>query len=311
MIFKKTSLTFLSVALLMCLSEGAAAAWKNLQHVGSEVHLYIPKKSAQNSKRSLMINLHGCAQKGEVLKLHGNWEDAANEFNAVVAIPEVPGGGVYAGCWDYYGLNHRRSNRHNKFILSLVESIKSLYNINPHKVYISGLSSGGGLAHVLGCLAPEVFAGVGLNAAPAVGSSAGQISRASLDVEEIKKNCLRLAANKRQHLQGQIASIIFGDNDYIVDPEYGRRIGKALSELYRADSEKSFDVGQYPGTNSLGSGLQYSRNNMFVVSVIENTGLGHNWPAGQGGNSPIFVNKKSLNYPYYLLKFFAKNNRRP
>lgn len=282
--------------------------WSDVQHDSTRVHLYVPKKA---KGRSLMINLHGCAQKGEILKVHGNWEEAANQFNTIIAIPEVPRGGVYAGCWDYYGINHNRKNRHNKFILSLVNSLKGLYNVDPHKVYISGLSSGGGLAHSIGCLAPEVFAGVGLNATPAVGSSATQISRAALSSDEIKANCLKLAGVKRQYLQGQIASLIFGDNDYIVDPEYARRIGKALSEIYQADSEASIKIEGLPGANSVGTGIVYNRQNKSVVSVIENTGLGHNWPAGQGGSSSNFVNKQSINYPFYLLQFLSANNRRP
>lgn len=172
-------------------------------------------------------------------------------------------------------------------------------------------SSGGGLAHLISCLAPEVFAGVGLNAAPAVGSTAGQISRVALTSDEIKANCLKLAGDKRQYLQGQTASLIFGDNDYIVDPEYGRRIGKALSEIYQADSEAAIEVDKLPGAHSLGTGIVYNRQNKSVVSVIENTGLGHNWPAGQGGISSSFVNKQSINYPFYLLQFLSTNNRRP
>lgn len=46
------------------------------------------------------------------------------------------------------------------------------------------------------------------------------------------------------------------------------------------------------------------------VSLIMNTNLGHNWPAGQGGNAGNFISKKSINYPAYLARFFFENNRR-
>lgn len=258
-----------------------------------------------------MINLHGCAQKGKVLVEHGNWEGAADRHNAYILIPEVPGGGVYAGCWDYYGLRHQRRGRHNHFLLQLIDHIKGLYSINEHQVYLSGLSSGGGLALVHACMAPEVFAGIGLNAAPSVGTGASDITNAQISPTEIKRNCLKLSGSKRAHLQTQVASIIYGDNDFIVDPDYNQLNAKALAALYGANREESFDLKKLPGTSLKGRGTLFKKEKQVLVSLIQNEGLGHNWPAGSGGSSVSFVSKSSVDYPSYLLKFLISNNRRP
>lgn len=45
------------------------------------------------------------------------------------------------------------------------------------------------------------------------------------------------------------------------------------------------------------------------MSLIQNGGLGHNWPAGAGtGGSYITAN--SIDYPHYLATYFFANNRR-
>lgn len=305
-----TFLKALGLVLLTVVSTSTMASWTSFEFQGSRILFYRPILSGAQ-KKPLMINLHGCAQKGKVLKDHGNWEQAANKHKAYIAIPEVPEGGVYAGCWDYYGLSHQRGKRHNHFILALVDHIKGLYKINPHQVYLSGLSSGAGLAFTQACLAPEVFAGIGLNAGPSVGTSASEITRAQISVKEIKNNCLKLAANKRSHLQTQVASVIFGDNDFIVDPDYNRKNAKALSELYGSDSEEGIDLSKLHGSHLEGKGTLYKKGEQALVSVIENTGLGHNWPAGSGGKGASFVSSKSINYPSYLLNFLISNNRRP
>lgn len=292
----------------------AFASWSSLEHQGSSVHLYTPASLSHlkpQQKPSFMVNLHGCAQKAQILKDNGNWEAAAEKFQTIVVIPEVPNGGVIARCWDYYGLNHTRENRHNGFILSLVGKVSNLYNVDPHKVYISGLSSGAGLSMVLGCLAPDVFAGIGLNAGPSVGTRSTDVSRSRLDIEGIKKNCLQLAGAQSQTLGSQVISAVFGDNDFIVDPNYNRKNIQALSEILQATDEEVLDVSALKGTRTEGKGTLYLKRGKPVLSIIENTGLGHNWPAGKGGRPASFVSQNSIDYPHYLLQFFTSNNRRP
>lgn len=305
-LFSTFTIAFFS---LVSVSGESLATWSTLNHEGSTVHIYTPSKLKK--KPSLMVNLHGCAQKGTALRGHGNWEKAADQFETVVVIPEVPNRGVIAGCWDYYGLNHTRSNRHNGFILSLIEKVVGLYNINQNKIYISGLSSGGGLSMVLGCMAPDIFAGFALNAAPSVGTKSTEVSRSRMPTEEIKKNCLKLAGSKSPFLRSQVAALVFGDNDFIVDPDYNRKNAQALSEIYQATSEDQLDLSTLKGSNTKGSGTLYKLRGKEVVSLIENTGLGHNWPAGNGGAPASFVSKNSVDFPFYLLSFLNSNNRRP
>lgn len=302
-------------SLILFFSVCAHASWQTQNFAGSTVHLYtpnyVPQISAPTEEQSelplsLMINLHGCAQKSDILKDHGNWPSAADTFNTIVAIPSVPNGGVIAGCWDYYGLNHSESNRHNAFVIGLAKKLRDEYGVDSDRVYISGLSSGAGLSLVLGCMAPDIFSGLGLNAGPSVGTSSGEISRATISLEQVIQNCEKLSQGKSPFFKNQKASIIYGNNDFLVDPKYNKKNGEALAKIYGSDSQVSFDPSSFPGSNSQGIGLLYKVGNAQRVSVIENAGLGHNWPAGQGGSSRSFVNKNSLNYPYYLLKFLTQ-----
>jgi len=293
------------------LSLNISSAWETKNYFGSDVHLYLPKGYSSSKRYPLMVNLHGCAQKGTILRDHGNWPSAADTFEVIVAIPEVPRGGVIAGCWDYYGLDHTRSNRHNGFIIDLTEKLITELSIDADQVFVSGLSSGGGLSLVLGCLAPDIFSGLGLNAGPSVGTNSGQISRATISVDQVMANCRQLAGDKARYFNSQIASIIYGNNDFLVAPDYNRINGKALSQIYGADGSESFNPEVFPGKSPAGFGSLSLVRKSPVVSVIENTGLGHNWPAGQGGSSRSFVNKNSLDYPYYLLQYLTTNNRRP
>jgi poly(3-hydroxybutyrate) depolymerase len=296
--------------------QSSYAEWKTETLGGTQVHLYVPKStfalSGNNPKKSLMINLHGCAQKADDLKKDGNWDNTADDFNMIVAIPKVPNGGVYSGCWDYYGADHTVSNRHSVVVLKIVQELlaKKDLDIDANQVFVSGLSSGGGESMVLGCLAPEVFAGIGLNAAPTTGTTANEISRPSTSYATMLATCKKFGAGKEEAFKTQLTSIIYGNNDYIVNTAFDINNAEVMHTIYNAETKSSFDTKKLEGTSTDGTGTLWSDSKGPRVSLIMNTGLGHNWPAGQGGNGGSFVNKKSINYPDYLAKFFYTNNRR-
>ena len=296
-------------------SPSAQAEWKSESIQNVQVHYYLPKNANFmnfGTKKALMINLHGCSQKAEDLKKDGNWENAADEFNMIVALPKVPNGGVYSGCWDYYGADHTTMNRHNVHVLNVVKGMLSKVelNIDPTQVYVSGLSSGGGLSMVLGCLAPDVFAGIGLNAGPSTGTAATEISRPQTTFEKMMSTCRDLGKGKQEFFKTQLTSIIYGNNDFIVSTTFNTHNAEIMRTLYGAENKLTFDTKKLEGSQTDGTGAMWADAQGPRVSLIMNTGLGHNWPAGQGGNSGSFINKKSINYPHYLAEFFATNNRR-
>lgn len=308
---------FLCLMIAILFTQATYAEWKLETISGIQVHYYLPKNPPNLSglsslKKSLMINLHGCAQKPEDLKKDGNWDNAADDYNMVVALPRVPNGGVYSGCWDYYGADQSTTTKHSVEVLKLVQELLSRkdLNIDRDQVYVSGLSSGGGQSMVLGCLAPEVFAGMGLNAGPSTGSTAKEISRPSTPFEKMLATCKKFGTNKDEAFKTQLTSIIYGNNDYIVNTAFNTFNAEIMSTIYGANNKSTFDTKKLPGTFTEGTGTLWSDNRGPRVSLIMNTNLGHNWPAGQGGHGGSFINKKSINYPDYLASFFIVNNRR-
>lgn len=309
----KNLVNIFSLNLFLMLSQSTLAGWLTTSFQGSDVHIHLPPSlelEGHLKEVPLMVALHGCAQTSQIMKDFGNWSSASEEYETIVVIPSVPNGGVIAGCWDYYGTDHTRSNRHNGFIFELVDFLKSKYQIDDRKVFISGLSSGGGLSMVMACLAPDIFSGVGINAGPSVGTGSGEIGRATISVSDVVKNCEALAGANASSFDTQVVSFIYGDNDFLVDPNYNKKNAEAFSEIYGAITSENFDLTKLAGTRSEGQGTYYLKNQKPVISIIQNTGLGHAWPAGDGGFSRSFIQKNSVDYPRYLLNFLISNNRR-
>ncbi len=272
-----------SSALLTVSAMTWAGSWNTETISGMNVHIYTPTTApARNNKRALMINLHGCAQTNTDLKNGGNWKATADKYGMVVAIPGAPGGGVIAGCWDYYGTSQSRTNKYNDNLIGLANTLKGRgsLNIDANQVYISGLSSGSSQSMVIGCLAPEIFAGLGLNAGPTIGTSSSQIGSVQTNLTAAKNLCNNWAGSRKSHFSTQITSAVYGSSDYLVAQGY---------------NQLNVDVMKAVG-NPLGWNKKVN-------------GMGHEWPAG-GGPGGSYINNSLYNYPNALTDWLCKNNKR-
>ena len=288
--------------------------WSTETIAGMTVNLYVPEtEAAHPDGRALMVNLHGCVQTAANLTSGGNWAATADEHGMVVAIPAAPNGGVLLGCWDYYDANHSSSNpaRHDDNLIDLATTLESRADlgIDADQVYLSGLSSGGGQTMVMGCLAPDVFAGIGLNASPTVGTTSGQIGSVAVTKTQGTSTCRDFAGSAADSFDTQLTSVVYGNNDYTVAPGYNTLNGEIMAGIYGASTESTFSLDGLAGNNTAGTGTLYSDTEGPRVSVIQNTGLGHNWPAG-GGPGGSYISTNSIDYPAYVTEFFLENNRR-
>jgi poly(3-hydroxybutyrate) depolymerase len=285
----------------------AQAGWQRTPTAGLESWIYTPAAKATGA-RSLVVTLHGCTQHAQDFKERGNWEAAAEKNNIVVAIPDVPNGGVVLGCWDYYGRDHTVSNRHNGALIEFTEALVAQKDlkIDPRRVSVAGLSSGAGQAMLLGCLRPDLYSGVGLVGSPAIGTGQYDISRPAIGSQAVEELCTSLASGRS--FAEQRTSVVHADQDFIVNPQHSELITEALAHLYGVKDAEPFDVSRLEGMGNPGEGMLYrDASGKPRLSVIRATGLGHAWPAGSGfGFAMKYINPNSFNYPAYLAGFLAE-----
>jgi poly(3-hydroxybutyrate) depolymerase len=296
-----------SIASLCCIAPTVAHAdWQTETIAELRVHVYVP-----SSPRALLIALHGCTQSPDALRDRGKFESPAEAHRAVIALPEVPNGGVIAGCWDYYGSDHSLDGKHHRYLIALVESLLSSMSLDPNRVYLIGLSSGAGEAAVIGCLAPDRFAAIGIAAGPAVGTELSEFGTVATDRDTAAGLCRTLAGPRADGFTSQLTSVIAGMNDFVVARGYARLNAEIMADVYGAEIESALDVTALPGTSPAGEGAIWSDASGPRVSMIVADGLGHAFPAGEGdGLETGFVAQHGVAWPAYVLDFFEENNRR-
>lgn len=280
--------------------------WKSGSTAGfSNVHLYVPEKvSPIGSGRSLMIVLHGCIQAASDF-LTANLDAVAERYGMVIALPdaEYPTG---LGCWDFFETKQLRTKGDYNNLLALTNDLLQRQNLSIDKdqVYIAGLSSGGVFTMAMGCLAPDVFAGMAIFAAP----SGGVIKRVSpMDVEGDKysaaDSCLKFAGNYKDSLSTQISAVAHGTDDSIVNEEYTSINADAMAIVYGLSANTAINE------KSIGGGATETLYDGNRVSKLILKDVAHAWAGGDGA-SGAFIDDSNLNYGMYIADFFLMNNIR-
>ena len=303
----KCSLRFLlliSLALMTPLTH--AGSWQNNQSLGgfNRVHIYTPdSESPVGDGRSLLIVLHGCTQSIDAY-LTANLEEAAEAHGMVVAVPDAMNKAGFS-CWSYWQGSKSRNAGDYKNLISLATALRtdSSYSIDDSQVYIAGLSSGAAFAHTTACLAPDIFAGMGVSAGPSIGtSSSGAIG--SCEYANVAQRCQQYAGSYSGDLTTQIASIAHGDADTTVDQCYNRQNAEGMASVY--------NVGELTGSTTIGNGARTAQEYLWQngrVSMLWLNGVDHAWSGGQGA-SGSYINGSGINYAMYLGDYFANNNAR-
>ncbi|MGZ3158065.1 MAG: extracellular catalytic domain type 1 short-chain-length polyhydroxyalkanoate depolymerase [Burkholderiaceae bacterium] len=280
-------------------------------------YFYWPaSQPTKNGQRALVLVLHGCAQTAANDVINGsdggyNWKAAADQYGAVILAPNATGNVSGQHCWDYSRTNHSRTSGHEKVLLDLINTFKndSQYAIDPNQVYVTGLSSGGGETIVLGCIAPDVFAGWGENAGPAPGTTTLQIGAvpSGYTATTAKNNCNSLAGSNSGAFATQIAAAVWGTSDTTVAPAYNPLMMDAMRQIYggtfTAQSSTSVPTG---GTNTYYKDSQ----GRIRTSQLSISGMSHAWPAGSGGQNTNYVSSQYVNYPSFVMSYWFANNIR-
>lgn len=122
--------------------------------------LYVPDSYHRSTPSALVIALHGYSSKPSDMVFTSRWNDLADQEGFIVAYPRGSGDPTY---WRSSATSYapRNSQVDVQFISDLIDQLDSEYNIDPARIYVNGMSMGGGMSYVLGCQLSDRIAAVG------------------------------------------------------------------------------------------------------------------------------------------------------
>ncbi len=132
---------------------------------------YVPS-NLPNTDVPLVVAIHGCSQSATDYQSATGWNNISDKYGFIVMYPHKISGKIM-NCWDHANTGTGNPSSDMNYIISEIDKIKQNNNIDENRIFVTGLSSGGGMTYCLMEHHGDIFAGAAPMAAPLCSQSPG------------------------------------------------------------------------------------------------------------------------------------------
>jgi poly(hydroxyalkanoate) depolymerase family esterase len=294
-------------------SAGALTQGSYTDAAGSRSYeLYVPAGARSGKAVPLVIALHGCTQTADRFRQQTRFDALADAKGFVVVYPEQPSSQNNMSCWNWYQQQHmQRGAGEPALIAGITAKVQQQYTIDPHRIYVTGLSAGGAMAEVMAATYPDVYAAVGVGSGCEYGAGAACAGWKSADPTQAGRQAYQAMGSHAR----QMPFIIFqGDADTTVPPANAEQLVREdqVEADLADDGQLNGSVptaptqvvqGQAPGGRSYtvshySDGHGHELGQFWLVQ-----GMGHAWSGGEGSqqySDPTGPDESAAMYDFFM-----------
>ena len=136
-----------------------------------EYLVYVPRGHARLGSTPLLVLIHGCRQTPEEIAAAIRITALADELGCLVLLPRQNPRANAWGCWNWFDSATVNGWGETAIVAAQIQAVRRKYRIDAKRVFLAGMSSGGGLASTLGLRRPDVVAGVFVHSGVACGAA--------------------------------------------------------------------------------------------------------------------------------------------
>jgi poly(hydroxyalkanoate) depolymerase family esterase len=255
--------------------------------------LWVPAAYDGGARFPLVVLLHGCTQDPDDIARGTRVTAHADRLNVLVLLPQQPEAANPKKCWNWYEAAHQhRDSGEPSLIAGMTRQTLGAWSIDPHRVYVAGISAGAAMASVMAIAYPDLYAAVGLHsgipyrAAANVMEGVAAMSRGASDPGKLAATALADMGSRARAIP---AIIVQGAADAVVKPvnaEQTRDMWLAMNAMAlgepaspaRTAAEQRSDIGGLSVVTSCYPPPRSATGCEVTTMLIE--GLGHAWSGG-------------------------------
>lgn len=122
------------------------------------MHAYVP--GGLPADAPLVVAMHGCSQDAGDYYTHSGWAELADENGFAVVFPQTSGANNGSSCFNWFQPGDTsRGQGEALSVRQMAGHAVSAYDLDPDRVFVTGLSAGGAMSAVMLATYPDVFAG--------------------------------------------------------------------------------------------------------------------------------------------------------
>ena len=273
--------------------------------------LYVPSGYHDGQALPLLVMLHGCSQSPDDFAAGTRMNALAEEHTCLVAYPAQPSSAHFSKCWNWFSPDdQQRGEGEPSLIAGITREVMHDYSVDPHRVYVAGLSAGAAAAVIMGATYPDLYAAIGVHSGLAYEAASG--SHSALTV-------MQHGGAAPLHLSGGgvpnegesrpiIPTIVFhGDHDATVHPRNGDQV--IAQSRGATNLQSKAERGQVPGGHAYSRTLHTDANGRPMLEQWVIHGAGHAWSGGSAMGS--YTDPRGPDAAREMLRFFLEHPQLP
>jgi poly(hydroxyalkanoate) depolymerase family esterase len=313
---------FLLILTALVMSSSALAKRVTFPMAGRMFTLVVPERASQE-KRPLVLLLHGCTQNINLMLDGTGLEKLAEEYNFYLLTPEQSAFHNPTRCWNWFlsiNQNRYQMNEMSQIMMTL-EMVLQYHPINRERVFVTGLSAGGGMTENLMICYPDYFKGAAIHSGLAY-KTAENISEAQTVLESRNQKSAeylgeKAAACAPRSIKPRLKEvmIIHGEADKKVPLLHADLLTEVhsvwqdyLDDGVRNNSQYFFEensIQEFPHGYSIKRSQRFYKSGL-IESTLKIQGLGHAW--GGPGKALNHFDSLAPSSSELILEFFKLKN---
>ena len=271
---------------------------------------YVPVP--QQHPRALVVVLHGCGQSAAGYDVGAGWSTLAKHYGFALLMPEQQPSNNANTCFNWFNPEDIARERGEACsIRQMIARMVGDHNIDPRRIFITGLSAGGAMTSVMLATYPELFAagaviaglpfGVASNVREALTGMRASRTRSASELGDL----VRKASNHKGRWPR--LSVWHGSADRTVYPGNAYEIVKQWLDVHRLPLEPMLagTVDGHPRE------IWWDADGETIIESYTITDMAHGTPLGVADNDKrygtqgAFMIEAGISSSYHIAEFFG------
>ncbi|MDD3722893.1 MAG: PHB depolymerase family esterase, partial [Lutibacter sp.] len=282
------------------------------------LEMYVYKPINNDMQVPLVVVLHGCVQTANEIAEQSGWNSLADSNNFMVLYPQQKVENNLNRCFNWYeNADISKNDGESDTIREMIQYAIENFDIDPSKIFVSGMSAGGAMANVLMANYPDLFnSGAVLSGIPFKAANDLATAYAAMQgkVEKTNEEWVASISNNNLGYKGKYPKVVIfhGIDDPFVNIKNAEIIEMQWKGIHKIETEPTI-VPDFNGNSDI-TKTTYFKNNCPVIVKYEINNLGHAMAVDpgtekqQGGNEAKFAVDKNFHTTYWAAEFFGLIN---